>query len=223
MPIAATKSKPRPKRSRDPWETRSRILDAAEALVLTRGFSATTVDEVCAGSGVTKGAFFHHFENKDAMFHELLDRFAARNGGPLAGSIDPAGGKRPLERLDALLDAIIRGNESADIKGCLVGMASLELGLADEAFRDRCGTLLGGFRSMVEKLLGEVGDEFPAVSDFNPENLATQLLATLQGAIVVGRATGDANTMRQAIDEFRAGVKARVGCRQQIRKSENET
>jgi TetR/AcrR family transcriptional regulator, transcriptional repressor for nem operon len=46
---------------------RDKILDAALTAIRTKGFTATTVDDLCAAAGVTKGAFFHHFDSKDAL------------------------------------------------------------------------------------------------------------------------------------------------------------
>ncbi len=43
--------------------TRQKMLDAALSLIRTKGYDATTVDDICDEAGFTKGAFFHHFEN----------------------------------------------------------------------------------------------------------------------------------------------------------------
>ena len=49
---------------RDGTATRTRILDAAQALVLKQGYAGTSVDDVIAAAGTTKGGFFHHFPSK---------------------------------------------------------------------------------------------------------------------------------------------------------------
>ena len=46
---------------------RDKILDAAIATVRAKGYAATSVDDLCASAGVTKGAFFHHFKSKHAL------------------------------------------------------------------------------------------------------------------------------------------------------------
>lgn len=56
-------------------ETRSHILDVAGELFARRGYDATSVADICDGAGVTKGAFYHHFESKQAVFLELRDRW----------------------------------------------------------------------------------------------------------------------------------------------------
>lgn len=54
-------------------ETRTKILDSASRLFSTRGFGAASVDEICAEAGISKGAFYHHFESKQSLFLALLD------------------------------------------------------------------------------------------------------------------------------------------------------
>jgi AcrR family transcriptional regulator len=54
-------------------ETRSRILEAAIKLFSNHGYNATSVDHICAEAGISKGAFYHHFESKQALFLALLD------------------------------------------------------------------------------------------------------------------------------------------------------
>jgi TetR/AcrR family transcriptional repressor of nem operon len=64
---------------RDGAATREKILDAAQALILERGYSGTTVDDILAAAGVTKGAFFYHFKSKSDLAAALLQRFNAND------------------------------------------------------------------------------------------------------------------------------------------------
>jgi AcrR family transcriptional regulator len=64
-------------------ETRSHILDVAGELFAERGYDATSVADICARAGVTKGAFYHHFASKQTVFLELRDRWL----GPLEAQL----------------------------------------------------------------------------------------------------------------------------------------
>ena len=65
-----------------PTGARVRLLDAGVDVIRARGLNATTVDELCAAAGVTKGAFFHHFDSKES--------FAVAEGVETAGQLDSA-------------------------------------------------------------------------------------------------------------------------------------
>jgi AcrR family transcriptional regulator len=54
-------------------ETRARIMEAAIKLFSTRGYNKASVDNICEEAGISKGAFYHHFKSKQALFLSLLD------------------------------------------------------------------------------------------------------------------------------------------------------
>ncbi len=70
-------------------ETRSHILDVAGELFAARGYAATSVADICTQAGVTKGAFYHHFESKQTVFLELRDRWLAPLEAPFTLARDP--------------------------------------------------------------------------------------------------------------------------------------
>jgi AcrR family transcriptional regulator len=81
-------------------ETRSHILDVAGELFAERGYDATSVADICARAGVTKGAFYHHFAAKQTVFLELRDRWLA----PLEAQLTLA--RDPNETLPQLLQRV---------------------------------------------------------------------------------------------------------------------
>jgi len=54
-------------------ETRARIIESAGKLFSSRGYNLASVDDICTEAGISKGAFYHHFESKQALFLALLD------------------------------------------------------------------------------------------------------------------------------------------------------
>ena len=56
--------------------TRDRLLDAAKKLVMSKGFAGTSIDQVLKETGLTKGAFFHHFKGKADLARALVHRYA---------------------------------------------------------------------------------------------------------------------------------------------------
>jgi AcrR family transcriptional regulator len=64
-------------------ETRGRILAGALECFSRNGYDATGVAELCAAAGISKGAFYHHFPSKQAVFQALLDQWLRGLDGPL--------------------------------------------------------------------------------------------------------------------------------------------
>ena len=90
-------------------ETRSRILQTALSCFAERGYDATGVAEICQRAGVSKGAFYHHFASKQALFVALLDRWLAALDGQMAGSRAPGvTAPQALQALVGLLQQALR-------------------------------------------------------------------------------------------------------------------
>jgi AcrR family transcriptional regulator len=81
---------------------RSEILDQAFALFLARGYDNTSLNDIIAEAGISKGAFYHYFPSKEALLAALADRFA----GKTLAELKPVLNDRklnPLERLNGFL------------------------------------------------------------------------------------------------------------------------
>src|SRR5437762_3262350 len=63
-----------------------KLLEAALAVIRTKGYSATSVDELCAAAGVTKGAFFHHFKTKDELGVAAADHWSQTTSARFAAA-----------------------------------------------------------------------------------------------------------------------------------------
>src|ERR1043165_8139081 len=61
-----------------PTDTRQRIMDVAQAAVLEKGFSATSIEEIIAAVGITKSGFFYHFADKGELARAMLERYVER-------------------------------------------------------------------------------------------------------------------------------------------------
>lgn len=102
-------------------QTMERILEEAEVLFFSRGYAATSVDDICAAAGVTKGAFYHHFKNKDAIYRGLF-----------------------IRRLDAYLEAHYRVSEHADAHERFLTLARCTFASGQECSRELTGQSMIG-------------------------------------------------------------------------------
>jgi TetR/AcrR family transcriptional repressor of nem operon len=84
-------------------DSKNKLLDAAMHIIRSKGYSATTVDDICHHAGVTKGSFFHHFKSK-----EELALAAAQHFSDMADSLFASAPYRhaqdPLERVLGYVD-----------------------------------------------------------------------------------------------------------------------
>ena len=85
-----------------PGVRRAELIDCAQALFLTRGYERTTINDVIAAAGLSKGAFYHHFRSKEDMLEAIADRFARESIGFTRG-LQADGTLNAAQRLNRLL------------------------------------------------------------------------------------------------------------------------
>lgn len=181
--------------ARDGTATRKRIMDAAEALVLDRGFAGTTVDDVVAAAEVTKGAFFHHFPSKHALAAALMDRYVELDVGHLEDTMARAESlsRDPLQQL-LLFVGLYRelfADLDAPYPGCLMASYTYEAGLFDEDIR---AVITGNMQTWHERIrakLDEVVAAHPPRVEIDLESLADTLTVVVEGAFIVSRVQQD--------------------------------
>lgn len=82
-------------------QTRHDILDAAERVFHAHGVAAATLQQIAAEAGVTRGAVYHHFGDKQEIVEAMLARVIQPLGADMAATLGSAGAPRPLERIAA--------------------------------------------------------------------------------------------------------------------------
>ncbi|GED96065.1 TetR/AcrR family transcriptional regulator [Gordonia crocea] len=187
---------------RDGSATRIRILDAAERLVIDSGYAATSIDQVIAAAGSSKGSFFHHFSSKADLAEQLVRRYAEADVGVLQEGLDVVAGiDDPRARLLAFMAHFedhadeVMGSQSS----CLYVAVLTERQLVGS---DTAVPILGAVRAwrqaVADLLRGALGD-----SDHDVDALADHLFVTFEGAFILCRATGDPGHMRRQLSAVR--------------------
>ncbi len=178
---------------------RARLLDAAVTLIRERGLSATTVDDLCTAAGVTKGAFFHHFESKEALAVAAAEHWTVTTSALFAAAPyhDHADA---LDRVHAYLDlrsALIDGPPAA--YSCLAGTMVQEAHASSPPVRAACAASILGHAGTLEADLAEVLTRRNAGTDVDAADLARFTQVVLQGAFVVSKAADDPGIVLEAI------------------------
>ena len=185
---------------RDGTATRERILEAAQRLVLDRGFAGTSVDAVLAEAPASKGSFFHHFASKNDLGQALLERYAAEDLRMLETFMGTAEAETddPVEQLMVFLREFERAaDELAPTQpGCLFASFIYESQLITDNDDDVIRRTIAVWRErVVEKLEAAARAHPPAVAVDLP-SLADQVFTTFEGGFILARAMRDPSHLR---------------------------
>ena len=185
---------------------RDKILAAALGVIRTKGYAATSVDDLCAASGVTKGAFFHHFRSKDDLAVAAADHWSASTGELFAAAPYQAHAD-PLDRVLGYIDfrkAILTGRV-ADFT-CLVGTMVQETYDSHPAIREACARSIIGHAEKIEADIAAAMKARGIKGKWTARSLALHTQAVLQGAFILAKATGGPEIAAQSIDHLRRYV-----------------
>ena len=195
---------PRPtKHQPERGDARTRLLEAARAVIRAQGYSATTVDDLCRAAGVTKGAFFHHFESKEAL-GVAAAQFWIETTSELFAHAPYHMPEDPLERVLAYVDfrrSLIDG-DLADFT-CLMGTMVQEAYDTHPAVREACAASIFGHAATLEPDIQAAMNARGMSGDWTAASLARHSQAVLQGAFILAKASGDARLARESIDHLR--------------------
>jgi TetR/AcrR family transcriptional repressor of nem operon len=173
-------------RLRQPVATRDALIAAAQRLMLQQGYAATTVDQMCAEAGLTKGSFFHHFVSKEAIGRAAVDAWGAMGTRLYAQAwSDPDAD--PLDQFDRMLDIMIGFTKREEPCICMVGMMAQELALTNAGMRDACADHLSVWTQSVVRLLIEAKRRRRIAADFSPARVGWLLNSIWQGSMLVAK------------------------------------
>jgi TetR/AcrR family transcriptional repressor of nem operon len=183
-------------------DAKSKLLDAALSVIRSKGYSATTVDELCAAAGVTKGAFFHHFKSKDELAVAAAEHWSTMTGALFADAPyhDHAD---PLDRVlgyVAFRKALLRGDVPEFT--CLVGTMVQEAYETVPAIREACDRSISGHAETLEADIEAAMRDRGMRPDWTAKSLALHTQAVLQGGFILAKAKGGADVAADSIDHL---------------------
>ncbi len=176
-------------RQRDPERTRERLLQSAFKEVHKSGFQNTDVDTILDAAGVTKGALYHHFENKESLGYAIVDEVISGINlekwvRPLRSTLDPVG---------TLIEIIESTPDDRDSlrRGCPLNNLAQEMSPLDEGFRRRLAKIFDDFRGAVAHALRDGQKRGVVKRDFDPEETALFVVATYEGYMSIAKNSQD--------------------------------
>jgi AcrR family transcriptional regulator len=185
--------------------SRERIVERAAELFAERGIAATTVDEVLAAAGAGKGQFYHYFRSRDELAAAAVGFRCAQ---VVAGLTQALGGVSSLAGLEEALEGFIAGFEQAGLPGCPIGTLAAEVAGRNEDARLQAAAGFDAWERLLADALERMRQRGELRADASPAVLATGLLASIEGGMVLSQARKDMASLRVAVEAGLARVRA---------------
>ena len=188
-------------------DTRERILDAAEAAVLDKGFAATSIDELIAAVGITKSGFFYHFHDKGELAKALLVRYVEREN-ELFGDLFKRADALNEDPLHGFLVALKMMSElMADLPsghpGCLVASYCYQDRLFDREVNELNAAAMLGWRERFRERLELIAARYPPRIAVDLGDLADMLSVIADGGIILSKVVKDREALARQIMLYR--------------------
>jgi TetR/AcrR family transcriptional regulator, transcriptional repressor for nem operon len=195
MCAVRNRSRSRRATSRNPERTRRLLLQAAYEEIYRSGFRSADLDAILAKAGVTKGALYYHFDNKEALGYAVVDEVIASKVHrkwvlPLRNATNP-------------IDVLVRLIQSESLKredvqrGCDLLNLSQEMSGLDEGFRRRTARIYKDWHDAMAEALREGQKRRVVRSDINANETATFVLAAWEGYAVLAKNAQDPRMLRE--------------------------
>ena len=161
------------------------MLQAAQRLLLERGYEAAALDDVCTRAGVTKGGLFYHFESKEQLAAAAIGHFY----GQLVDKGRHAMGTAPTDPAQLLwryLNAVVALLQDPLLsRGCLLGAMALQTPQTHPAVAVAAQTALGDWKATLSELIAAAARHRGVSVDAG--QLADGLLAAIEGGLLLDR------------------------------------
>jgi len=188
--------------------TREKILECAREIFNTKGFSATTINDLVQATGMQKGSLYFHFSGKDdiarAVLSEATSEFMDFLNETLAGD-NPGASLAQFFRC-----ALEKHLSTGFVGGCLFANTALEMSDSDPDFAGVIAKVFDQWSDKVAIVVARAQKKGQIRTDINSEALANHIIATIEGGIMMSRLKKDERPMRQCLETLRITLELRV-------------
>jgi TetR/AcrR family transcriptional repressor of nem operon len=195
----------RPALLAEPRNARDKLLAAALSVIRTRGYAATSVDDLCRTAGVTKGAFFHHFASKEALGVAAID-FWSQVTSALFLAAPYHDYPDPLDRVLGYIDfraGLLEGPIEAFT--CLVGTMVQEAFATSSAIREAGDASISAHARTLEADI-EAAMAQHHVAGVTAASLGLHAQAVMQGSFILAKAKDDPKAAADSVAHLKRYV-----------------
>jgi len=169
-------------------ETRAKLLDAARDVIRSKGYAGSTVDDICAAAGVTKGSFFHYFDSKEELGIAALERFGAM-AATLFASAPYRAANDPRDRVLGYVDfriSLLQGEIA--LYTCLIGTTVQEAYATHPNLRHACDRMLSEHVAELTRDLAAAKSRYAPEASWDPQSVGYFIQCVLQGGFIFAKA-----------------------------------
>lgn len=168
-------------RKNNPTQTRNKILEMAAMLIHQHGYKGMRVDEVVEKTGLTKGAIYYHFPNKQALGYAVVDEILREEFNSFwRASLDKPG--NAIEVLVASFENMGDDLEQCDLEvGCPLTNIGSEMSFEDEGFRTRINRVFDDWTDGMQALLEKGKEQGEVKSEVDSKKTAQFIVSSFQG------------------------------------------
>lgn len=178
-------------------KTAEQILDLAELLIQTRGYSAFSYRDISEALGIRKASIHYHFPSKSDLGAAVVDRYAERFATALA-VIAKDTSKSSMDMLDRYTEPYKAYADTPD-RVCLCGALAGEILALPPVLREKVEQFFKQHQDWLAQILRRGADSGEFTLPAPPEKMARVVFGALQGALLVKRTTGDAAQLQDVI------------------------
>lgn len=193
---------------RDPDTTRSRILTVTANEMRRHGYKATNLAEIIKQAGVSKGALYHHFANKQDLGYATYTEVFVKESQEFWRStvLDQPD---PLEAFCQKLNGMPCAMSEEEMEcGCPINSISQEMVADDEGFRALTQEFYQGMENTFAQILTKCADLGLLKSEVNINRSAKFIWAAMQGISSVAKVSRDRETLRDIVTELQSYLRS---------------
>ena len=187
-------------------ETRLRIIRTAADLFHKQGARATSPDEIIEASRTGKGQFYHYFNSKEGLIHEVLQAYLEEIKTQTSRVNYEINSWKDLEKWFAAQVELQKDYEMT--RGCPFGTLGNEVTENDELIRQDLSLIFEVIRSKLAAFFLKEKAKGKLAKSANPERMADFCIASIQGAMLMGKVRRSSRTVETTVLEALAHLKS---------------
>jgi len=187
--------------------TKNRIMETAEKIILQKGFAGTSIDEIIDNAHITKGGFFYHFKGKNDLALALLQRYLEADDVFFNDILNRARSlsEDPLQQMLIFLKLLAEAMQQLPDThpGCLVAAFTYESQQFDNDVIQKNKEGILSWRKLFAEQLTVIEHSYQPKFETNVDDMADLLSACMEGGIILSRVLGEQDSLAKQILHYR--------------------